>query len=429
MRVADARLRAVAVALAIAAGGVAAAARQDWRPLALQSFDETWKTVNDTFYDPTFGGLSWTDIRDEYRPKMVAAASPEAGRDVIREMLGRLGRSHFALLSAASDKNTLSGPAVVAVDVRAISDGMLVTRVEPESAAARAGLAAGEVIVDVDGVALAGGVPSESRKPLIDAWQDANRALHGGIGSIARLRVRAIDRSERAVTVTRELPSGQPVQLGNLPMLNVRLDANERATPQGRRVGVIAFNYWMTGVNAPLANAVDRFRHADGLVIDLRGNPGGLAEMMRGVAGHVMNDTELLGKMKTRTSDLVFRANPRRSTADGRLVEPYAGPVAILVDELTGSTSECFAGGLQSLNRARVFGRQTMGQALPALTKRLPNGDALMYVIGDFVTSTGRRLEGQGVVPDEPVVLSAQAVAGAKDPDLEAALRWLDKRQ
>ncbi len=54
------------------------------------------------------------------------------------------------------------------------------------------------------------------------------------------------------------------------------------------------------------------------------------------------------------------------------MVEPFAGPVAILVDELTGSTSETFAGALQSLGRARIFGRPTMGQALPALTGSCP---------------------------------------------------------
>ena len=105
--------------------------------------------------------------------------------------------------------------------------------------------------------------------------------------------------------------------------------------------------------------------------------------------------------MHMRDAVLEFRANPRRSTTDGRSVEPFRGPLAILVDELTASASECFAGGLQDLGRARIFGTQTMGQALPAATRPLSNGDVLMYAIGDFVTSKGRPLEGQGVVPDE----------------------------
>jgi carboxyl-terminal processing protease len=101
--------------------------------------------------------------------------------------------------------------------------------------------------------------------------------------------------------------------------------------------------------------------------------------------------------------------------------------VAILVDALTGSTSECFAGALQSLGRARVFGRPTLGQALPALTKQLPSGDVLVYAIGDFETSTGQALEGEGVTPDEVVPLSAGRLAEGGDPDLEAALRWFDR--
>jgi carboxyl-terminal processing protease len=149
--------------------------------------------------------------------------------------------------------------------------------------------------------------------------------------------------------------------------------------------------------------------------------------MINGVAGHLFAKPELLGRMKTRASDLEFHANPRVVTADGVRVQPYGGPVAVLVDELTASASECFAGALQSLGRARVFGRQTLGQALPALTRRLTNGDLLMYVVGDFVTATGRRLEGDGVRPDEVVPLSLKVLRTGRDATLEAALRWIDQ--
>ena len=85
----------------------------------------------------------------------------------------------------------------------------------------------------------------------------------------------------------------------------------------------------------------------------------------------------------------------------GERVKPFAGPVAILVDAMSGSASECFAGGMQSIGRARVFGQTSMGQALPALFDRLPNGDVLIHAYGDFVTADGTRLEGRGVVPDQ----------------------------
>lgn len=150
--------------------------------------------------------------------------------------------------------------------------------------------------------------------------------------------------------------------------------------------------------------------------------------MMSGISGHFIADGgTLLGRMQTRQGQLEFRPNPRMSTSDGRRVTPYAGPVAILVDELTASASECFTGALQSLGRARVFGRQTMGEALPALTRQLPNGDVLIHAIGDFVTPTGRSMEGGGVVPDEPMILTPRALANGQDPDVAAALIWLDR--
>ena len=67
-----------------------------------------------------------------------------------------------------------------------------------------------------------------------------------------------------------------------------------------------------------------------------------------------------------------------------------------------------------------------MGQALPALTKQLPTGDVLIYAIGDYTTSAGRSLEGEGVIPDVSIPLSPKALAAGKDEAMDAALRWVD---
>jgi carboxyl-terminal processing protease len=108
-------------------------------------------------------------------------------------------------------------------------------------------------------------------------------------------------------------------------------------------------------------------------------------------------------------------------------VEPFAGPVAILVDAMSGSASECFAGGMQSIGRVRVFGQPSMGQALPALFDRMPNGDVLIHAYGDFVTAEGTRLEGRGVIPDEVVPLVREDLLAGRDRTLDAALAWIDR--
>lgn len=223
--------------------------------------------------------------------------------------------------------------------------------------------------------------------------------------------------------------------MGNLPPMPTSLSARSidardlgdlGLEPQpGDEIGLIAFSVWLTPIAPAFDEAIDRFRESLGIVIDLRGNPGGLGAMVMGMGGHFFTRPTSLGTMSTRESEIHFRVNPRRTDSAGRLVEPLDLPVAILVDEMSASTSEIFAGGMQEARRARIFGRTTPGAALPATVTSLPNGDVLMAAVADFTTPKGVRLEGRGVVPDEPIELDPASLATGVDPDLAAACRWI----
>ncbi len=413
----------------LTAGTVSAAGgRQGWRDAALASFDVVWQTIHDTYYDPDFGGRDWEAVRDELRPAAVAAASADEARDVIRQMLARLGQSHFVLLGPSA-KEPAVGSGRVPFDIRVIDRDVVVTRV---AISTKDGPRPGDRLLaigrsHVDAMADAAWGETDDRAARLALWRAATAALGGRPDSTVTLVLGTPDGGERTARVVRRAEPGELVKLGNLPPLHARMTSESRLTPAGREVGVVAFNVWLPAIAEPFAKAIDTYRAADGLVIDLRGNPGGLADMLRGLAGHLLDRPALIGRMRLRDVTLELRANPRRSTSDGRRVTPYGGPVALLVDELTGSTSECFAAGLQSLGRVRVFGDRTMGQALPASTLQLPNGDVLMYVIGSFETSTGVEVEGAGVSPDEDVPLSIDQLAAGRDAPLEAALAWIDR--
>lgn len=403
----------------------------DWHAALLASFDDVWQTVHDTFYDPTFGGVNWEAVRGELRPGVEHASTPADARRVIDAMIARLGQSHFTILpSVAIPDETLPGEASVPVEVRISGGDVIITANDGDDSVLRAGLHPGQTLLSIDGRAtsalIAEATGADARARNFDAWRRVYRALHGQTGSIATLGVRSPDGATTTVPFARVIEAGQSLTLGNLPTFHVRVTTHEASTPASRPVGVIGFNLWMTPINAPVDAAIDRFRHDAGLVIDVRGNPGGLATMITGISGHLLDKPVPLAVSHLRGATLEYDANPRLVTADGRRVEPFAGPVAILVDELTGSTSECFAASLQSIGRARIFGRPTMGQALPAVTKRLPDGDVFMYALGDFVTSTGRRIEGDGVTPDVVVPLNAASLAAGRDATLEAALAWID---
>jgi carboxyl-terminal processing protease len=425
--------RLVAGALCLAAT-LPLAARQ--RAL-VDTFDAAWTIVRDTHFDPQMNGVDWDGVRAELRPRALAASTQGELRAVIREMLDRLGQSHFALIPFSADSprqaqaDTSGDPGF---DVRIAGRDVLVTSVTPKGPAATAGVRTGWRVVSIGGVAVPDVLSSldSSVSPRVfdvEAWRIVENRLRGPEGTSVAVEFEDGSGSEVGKSIERRPEEGEPVTVGHLPTMRVRLDAEKRRTPGGGTAGVIRFNVWMPAVDALFAQAVDDFRAADGIVIDLRGNPGGLAAMIMGVSGHFLSERKPLGLMKTRDSELTFVSNPRLVSATGARVVPFAGPVAILIDSLTGSASECFTGGMQSMGRARVFGQQSMGQALPALFDVLPNGDLLIHAYGDFVTSNGTRLEGRGVIPDQEVPLRREDLLAGRDATLGAALAWIDARR
>ena len=255
-------------------------------------------------------------------------------------------------------------------------------------------------------------------------WAATVGLLRGATGSTVSVGFRDTSDAAVALPLTRDAQQGQQVKLGYLPTLAAHLDQRLLTAPGGRQVGYVHFNVWMPALAPAIDRAVDASRGAAGIVIDLRQNPGGVLTMLMGVSGHFFDSPRSLGTLRTRDSELRLIANPRLVSADGTRVSPYAGRVAILVDETSYSASEVFAGGMQAAGRARVFGARTPGGALPALMRKLPNGDVLEYAIADFVTVSGERIEGRGVVPDEPVARSRASVAADEDAVLDAAVRW-----
>lgn len=408
------------------------------RELAVETFDSAWSIVYETHFDTTFNGIDWLALKRELRPRAAAAGDTEGLRLVIEDMLARLGQSHFALipsekadsLDPASNGAVARGAGDPGLDVRLIGDQVVVSRVDEGGAAAGAGVKPGWVVVAVEGEPVARLLEtarhSAEQQPLgVRIWKRVMSRLAGPSGTTRQLTLLDGDDRDRELDLVLEPRPGIPVKFGNFPTFFARFESR-RLDGDDVSAGVIWFNNWMVPLVAQFDAAVDRFRELDGVIIDLRGNTGGLGAMVMGVAGHFYTRKTTLGIMKTRDTELRYFANPRRTDKAGNPVEPYGGPTAILIDEMTASASEIFAGGMQTTGRVRVFGQRSMGAVLPAATKRLPNGDVLYHAIGDFATATGERLEGRGVLPDEPVRLTREALLQGVDSCLVAALRWIE---
>lgn len=432
---------ALAATLALMLPAAAAAQAPALEPgVAVASFDSAWTAIHRTHWDTTFNGVDWNGVRAELRPRAEAARTAPQLRAVITDMLGRLRQSHFYVIPgevqqelAANGAGDGAGDGDAGFDVRLVEGRILVTQVDSGGPAWAAGVrpgwtveAVGQTRADRVLAALAK-LPADTdpRQRASQARGAVYAAQKGPAGSALAATFRDGQDRRVATSLTLRPSPGQPTRFLNLPEINVVAARRVVTLDDGTRVGVVRFNMWLPALAAELNEAVDALRDTDGIVVDLRGNPGGLGFMAAGVAGHFIDRADTLAREQRRGQQLLYVVNPRRVDTQNRPVRPFAGPVAVLTDALTASTSEFFAGGLQGLGRARVFGETSAGAALPALTRRLPSGDVLVHAIADFHGPGGKRFEGVGVVPDVAAPPTRAALLAGGDPALDAALRWI----
>lgn len=401
---------------------------------ALVTFDSVWTVIHRTHWDTTFNGVNWRALGDSLRPRAAAAPTKDALRAVLQELVTSLGQSHFAILPGDAEPTTAADSATedtgtIGVETRWLEGGHVITRVESGTAAERAGVRPGDRVLAIDGTSVSAPPTSASpgeadaRRDVLMAWRLLAPRLQGPAGRSVQLTLEAPSGARREVHVERTPPRGLATRFGQLPTQHVTLDW-ERRVIAGREVGIIRFNMWMPAIARAFDVAMDSLRRADAIVLDLRGNMGGVAGMAMGFAGHLIDTAVPVGVMTTRGHTMRFTINPRRVSTSAERVAPFAGPVGVVVDALSASTTEIFVGGLQDLQRARVFGTPTAGQALPAVAVRLPNGDVLYHAIADFRAPSGRALEGAGVTPDERIDATRAALAAGADPALDRALAW-----
>lgn len=245
-------------------------------------------------------------------------------------------------------------------------DGRLrVTSVESRSPAARAGVLDGDEVVSVAG-------RSVTHRAVADVVAD----LRGVPGTELSLVVRR-GTAQRSVTLRRATFAYGDVTVA----------------PAGRgvvRIRVAAFSRGV-GRHVRAAVASARAHHAAGVVLDLRGDPGGLLDEAVETASAFLDGGPVVSYQR--------RAEPRRELAAmGR--GDITTPLIVLVDGGTASAAEVVAAALQDRNRAVIVGARTFGKGSVQEPTRLADGSALELTVGRYLTPRGRSLDGVGLEPD-----------------------------
>lgn len=387
-----------------------------------EAFDKVWNTVNEKHYDPTFGGVDWKKVREIYAPKAAVAGSRDEFHAVLRRMLAELKLSHFGIYPRQTDGISAGTSATgnIGVEVTMIGGQPVVSRVDAGSTAAAAGIRPGFIIQKVDDKTsadlLKGLNASFAGRGLTPGMEDVyrERTFVGMLGGVSgtNAKVEMLDEKDqpKVFEVARKPFSGEmSLPLGNFPPQEIVFESRKLASG----IGYIRFNIWVIPQAAKFRQAMRELADAKGLIIDLRGNPGGVGGLAPGLAGLLVNERASLGGMNFRDTEQKFIVYPQAN--------PFLGKIAVLTDHGSASTSEVFAAGLQDNGRAKIVGTTTAGAVLPSVFDTLPTGVIFQYAISDYRSPKNVLVEGKGVTPDIEVKQTREDLLKGNDLPLQAA--------
>ena len=388
-----------------------------------QTFDIVWRTVKDKHFDPTLGGVDWDKVRQQYLPRVDQVKTDAELYRLLQQMLGELHQSHFNIIppeAIISDDAVEPPTGGIGADVRMIDGQAVVTVVEPGAMAEQAGLRAGFVINQVGDKTVESLIESLTKASLSEKMQALYatrrilREINGEAGTTVKITYQDGKGKTHSTTITRSKLKGELSQrLDNFPPQYTEFESKRIA----RNIGYIRFNIFTTPISEKVRVALRELHDADGMIFDLRGNPGGVAGIATGIANRLSDKSGILGTMKMRKSEVKFAIFPQ--------TDPYTGPVAILIDGLSASTSEVFSAGMQELGRALIIGERSAGACLPSVMQKLPTGALFQFAIADFRTPKGILIEGRGVIPDEEVKWNRASLLAGHDAQLETAIERL----
>ena len=192
----------------------------------------------------------------------------------------------------------------------------------------------------------------------------------------------------------------------------IRISVQYEAERLSETAGLLRFSAFVPEVVKRFRRDLKtRFAGCRGIIIDLRGNPGGMTETAKHLASWCSPERIDFGTMTIDGTPLAFRSAPQKGC--------FQGKIAILIDGESCSSSELFAAAMQDADAARIFGAASPGKCLSSVIVPMPDGFRLQLAFGDVRRANGGRIEGVGVTPDVPC---------SDDEAVEKARKWIDEK-
>lgn len=353
---------------------------------------------------------TFPDMLKSERERLEVAKTDVEFASAVNSALRKYGLSHISLFTPSfGEQRRTQKKAGLGIRVEPTPKGLVITSLVGGAAAEQAGLLPGDLIVSCDG------------KPVT------------GVEGLAG------DDGQKSTLVVSRIAGGVAKQLKIEVTRRVFSTAIPESLTMKNQTAVVTIPSFDNGYDR---DNVDRIMteavKAKSLVLDLRGNGGGRVTNLLHLAGYLIPKEQAMGVWVSRetakryekehgpTKDVVAISQLSSQEVEPfpAAVEPFLGPVAVLINGGTGSASEMMAAALQELKGAQVIGQKSAGAVLASIMREVEGGDGfwIQYPLLDYVTSKGIRLEGRGVTP---AVVRPTPRFGEPDLGMEAALAWV----
>lgn len=267
-----------------------------------------------------------------------------------------------------------------------------VVRPLKDSPAEKAGLKAGDIILAVNNKATAN-----------MSIEDIVRMVRGEVGTTAKITIRR--GSERMdISVKREEITSPDIE-----------------TQIKNEIGIIKLSRFGTDSAAKVRAAAEDMKHQNvkGVILDLRGNGGGYLQTGIDVAGVWLNDKDVVSEKG--------KSNNPKTLKSGKQAILNGMPTVVLIDSSSASASEIVAGALKDHQAATLIGEKSFGKGSVQEMIDLPKGDMLKVTVANWYTPKGKNISKEGIEPDKKVELSSDDINNNRDPQLDAAVDYLQK--
>jgi len=384
-----------------------------------RAFDFVWETINERYYDRALNGVDWKAVGERYRPLALAAADDEKFWDTLDKMSGELKDAHTRVESPGRVALRKRDEAMtIGFGFAPIDNRLAVTSVSVDSDAYWSGLRTGMSIARINGEPAMQAyerLKSDSRLDSTERsrhFRAVRRLLSGAPDTPIEFTFERTDGTTFEAKLTRRAVPARSFEM-------------HRVLPSG--YGYVRFTEWTIGATMRAIKAVEEMKDTPGMVIDLRGNPGGAAHAVNLMLEKFFPKHAEFGQVLTRTGKPValffgtVEIFKMKREVDGDK-NAYDKPVVIITNAQSASASELFAGSMQAAGRAQVVGEPSCGCLLGFLGyARIPGGGELAYSEVGFVLANGKRIEGEGVIPDHPAPVTLPDLRANRDRALEEA--------